>query len=161
MSTTAAAAAADAAGAADAAAATGSPSVADRLEIQELVTRHALWMDERARTDPRLLFTEDVSVTTPAGPVQGIGPLVDRIHRHHPAEERAQHLLGNVLVDLDGDRAAVRALLHVTRIPRPDAEPLFLGGTYEYQAVRTAAGWRLSRLKMTPLWRTGPWPAHH
>ncbi|SFD57094.1 nuclear transport factor 2 family protein [Streptomyces aidingensis] len=153
MTTTAAGSAAAAAGTAAA--------LADRLEIQELVTRHALWMDERARTDPRLLFTEDVAVTTPAGPVQGIGPLVDRIHRHHPDAERAQHRLSNILVDLDGDRAAVRALLHVTRIPRPDSEPLFLGGTYTYRAVRTPAGWRLAGLEMTPLWRTGPWPDHH
>jgi hypothetical protein len=64
--------------------------------------------------------------------------------------------------DLRGDAADVRANLIATFAPatttetRTAPEPQFtLGEIYHFVAVRTAEGWRQSRVETTPLWSTG------
>jgi hypothetical protein len=41
----------------------------------------------------------------------------------------------------------------------PDAIAVTLGEVYRFDAVRTAEGWRLSRVETTPLWSTGTRPS--
>jgi hypothetical protein len=67
-----------------------------------------------------------------------------------------QHMLANVQVDVDGDRASGR-----THYFNPDVivesgvrRGLINGGIYRFEARHGAEGWRLSRLKATLLWST-------
>lgn len=48
------------------------------------------------------------------------------------------HFMGNHRVLLDGDRARARSYMHVLSMP--------MGGVYETQVVRTAAGWPIGTL---------------
>ena len=127
----------------------------DRNAITDLVGRLGLWLDEKRFDEAQSIFTEDATADTPGGSVQGVDLLVEQASRGH--EDRTQHVITNVLIDLAGDRATVRANMIATMIPDADApEPLFvIGGRYRFEAVRTPEGWRFSRLEVNPVWRSG------
>ena len=53
-----------------------------------------------------------------------------------------QHIISNIEVDLDGDRAKVRAMfLNPMQLPGLD-EPSCCGGYYHHDLVRTPDGWK-------------------
>jgi hypothetical protein len=77
-------------------------------------------------------------------------------------------VISDVLIDLDGDRAQVRANLIATFAPdRPGARLLVgegehpdsyftLGEVYRFEAVRTETGWRLARIATERKWSSRP-----
>jgi SnoaL-like domain len=127
----------------------------DRQAITDLVSRLALWLDERRSEDPGDILTEDVTVATAGGSAQGIDRVAEQARRTHDVEG-LQHVITNVLIDLDGDRASVRANLIVTFVPSADAPQAHTtrGERYRFEAVRTGVGWRLSRVAVDPIWTT-------
>jgi 3-phenylpropionate/cinnamic acid dioxygenase small subunit len=130
----------------------------DRNEVTDLVYRLGVALDEGRFDDMRSIFTEDASASTPGGSVAGIDALIAQARRNHGPEQRNQHVTTNLLIDLDGDRATIRANL-VVNFVRDGAEPFFtLGEVYRFDARRTPDGWRLSRVESTPVWATGSRP---
>ncbi|KAB2346080.1 nuclear transport factor 2 family protein [Actinomadura rudentiformis] len=132
----------------------------DRAELTDLLTRQGLWLDEQRFDDADTIFTPDATVETQSGRSQGLQALAARARRVHSQFERTQHVISNVLIDLDGDEASVRANLVATFVrdatsPEPD---LAVGERYRFGAVRTPAGWRFSSVTVTPVWRTGEPP---
>jgi hypothetical protein len=126
----------------------------DRNEITDLVYRLGVSLDEGRFNDLRSIFTEDSTASTPGGSVEGIDSLIAQASRNHSREQQNHHVTTNVLIDLDGDRAKVRANLVVTFAR--DASPYFtVGEVYRFDANRTPDGWRLSRVESTPVWTTG------
>jgi SnoaL-like domain len=125
----------------------------DRQAVTDLVSRLALWLDERRSEDPHDILTEDVTVATAGGSAQGIDRVAEQARRTHDVEG-LQHVITNVLIDLDGDRASVRANLIVTFVPSADARQAHTmrGERYRFEAVRTGVGWRLSRVEVDPIW---------
>jgi SnoaL-like protein len=138
----------------------------DRQEITDLVTRLGLMLDEKRFDAARSILADDVSVQTPGGSALGSEAVVAQARRNHSV--RTQHAITDVLIDLDGDRAEVRANLIVTFAPdRPGARLVVgdaehqdsfftLGEVYRFEAVRTADGWRLSRIGTDRLWSSRP-----
>ena len=125
-----------------------------RNAITELVYRLGVALDDGRFYDLRSIFTEDSTASTPGGSVEGIDALIAQASRNHSRERRNHHVITNVLVDLDGERADVRANLVVTFAR--DAVPYFtLGEVYRFDARRTPDGWRLSRVESTRVWTTG------
>ena len=125
-----------------------------RNAITELVYRLGVALDDGRFDDLRSIFTEDSTASTPGGSVEGIDALIAQASRNHSRERRNHHVITNVLVDLDGERADVRANLVVTFAR--DAVPYFtLGEVYRFDARRTPDVWRLSRVESTPVWTTG------
>jgi len=133
------------------------PAVAElveRDEIVRLVYRLGVCLDEGRFDDMRSLFVDDAVASTPGGVAEGIDALIAQAARNHSPEDRIQHLIGNVLVDLDGDRATVRANL-VVSFAHPDADPdtlSALGEVYRFVARRSPSGWRLARVESHPVW---------
>jgi SnoaL-like protein len=128
----------------------------DRQAITDLVSRLGLWLDEKRFSDTESLFTEDVTVATPGGQARGVGLVAEQARRNHDYEG-IQHVITNVLIDLDGDRAEVRANLIATLVPSA-AEPAAhatLGERYRFEAVRSGDGWRLARIEVEPIWKAG------
>jgi hypothetical protein len=114
----------------------------------------------------RELLVEDATVSTPGGRAEGREALIAQARRNHPADQRFQHVTTNVLLDLDGDRAKVRANLIVTITTadtKPSAAPAppprcTIGEVYSFELVRTRGGWRFSRIETVPLWVSGTVP---
>lgn len=132
----------------------------DRDQIATLVHRLARCLDEARFAEMHQLFTEDATAKTPGGVVEGRRALVAQAGRNHTARDHIQHLFGNVLVDVEGDQAAVHAnaVITFTRGDEPSAPDLTLGERYQLGARRTPDGWRLSRVATTLMWSIGARP---
>ena len=129
----------------------------DRGAITDLICRLGYWLDEKRFDDAEVtasLFTPDVVVATPGGLSHGQAAAVEQAREHH-TEERIQHYLTNVLIELHGDSATVEANMMVTRVPRADAphENSQAGTRYRFTVVRTAPGWRFSSIRDELIWR--------
>ncbi|WP_051020573.1 nuclear transport factor 2 family protein [Nocardia araoensis] len=135
----------------------------DRQQITALVDRLGRALDEGRFEDLRAIYTPDATAKTPGGTAEGRDALIAQASRNHAEHLRIQHVIGNVLIDLRGDTAEVRANLIATfalaasggTVPQPVPT---LGEVYRFDAVRTGEGWRLSRVATTPIWSTGTRP---
>jgi hypothetical protein len=133
----------------------------DRDEIATLVHRLGASLDEGRFEDLRTIFVADATARTPGGLAEGLDALIAQASRNHSPEDHIQHVITNILVDLAGDRAGVRANLVVTfahgpGVPSPHRQ---LGEVYRFDARRTPGGWRLSRVESVPVWQSPTPPA--
>ena len=87
-------------------------ALTDRAELTDLVSRLGRWLDDGATGDPAALFADDVRVSTPGGDSTGVAAIVAQAQRNHDAP--TQHVIANVLADVDGDAAHVTANMVVT-----------------------------------------------
>jgi 3-phenylpropionate/cinnamic acid dioxygenase small subunit len=126
---------------------------ADRLDIADLFTRFALLLDERRWDDFATVFADDVVLHSPrGGELRGIQQLVDFVRRSEVRGEDTQHTQSDLLVEHDGDRAAVSAN-SVVYYFRDGRAPHQIGGLRSTSTVmRTPAGWRIAEHRITPLW---------
>lgn len=133
----------------------------DRADLTDLLNRQGLWLDEGRFDEADTIFTEDATSKTPGGEAQGREAVTEQARRNHTRYARTQHVTSNALIDLDGDRATVRANLIANLVLDADnPEPAVrLGVRYRFDAVRTDLGWRFSRVEATPVWRIGALPA--
>jgi hypothetical protein len=151
----------------------------DRSEITDLVNRLGMVLDEGRWAEMRALLAEDATARTPGGQAEGRDALVAQASRNHRPEQPIQHLITNLTIDLDGDRATARANLVVHFGPadigdgggrgdggdgrgavRPaallaPAVELTMGEVYRFGLVRAAEGWRFERIETTPVWTSG------
>jgi hypothetical protein len=147
----------------------------DRAEIDDLIDRFSRDLDDRTRERQpfdvawvRAYFTDDATVDYPVGTARGadnISALIDG--KGMAPFQRTQHVTANHLVELDGDRAAVRFNLIATHVHAEDVrlrrgDPpgahFTVGDYYEGDLVRTPAGWRFSRQSLTVTWTEGQGP---
>ncbi|MGO4614618.1 nuclear transport factor 2 family protein [Nocardia sp. 2YAB30] len=137
--------------------------VLDRHQITALVDRLGRALDEGRFADLRAIYTSEATAKTPGGTADGRDALIAQASRNHTDDKRIQHFISNVIIDLRGDTADVRANLIATFAPAATSgsipQPQYtLGEIYRFDAVRTAEGWRLSRVETTPIWSTGTRP---
>jgi 3-phenylpropionate/cinnamic acid dioxygenase small subunit len=127
--------------------------IADRVEIADLLTRLALLLDEKRWEDAGTVFTDDVVVRSPrGGELRGLDEVVGFMRQGEVEGEHTQHTTTDLLVDVDGDRAAVSANSLVYYY-RDGQAPHFTGGLrLAGTAVRTPAGWRLRDQRIRPAW---------
>jgi ketosteroid isomerase-like protein len=125
----------------------------DHNEIQSQIVRIGAMLDNHEFPSATAIFTDDVAIQTPGGTANGVEAAVAQATRNH-AKFTTQHIISNVLIDLDGDTATARADVVATFIAKdgPMTERSSVAGSYAYELSRTADGWRVSRLSMTPLW---------
>lgn len=71
--------------------------------------------------------------------------------------DATQHLLGNHLVDVDGDRAVATTQFQATHVlANPHGAPIWtLGGRYRHELARGREGWRITAVTMTATWGAG------
>lgn len=126
----------------------------DHFAIERVILSVGRCLDERDFDGLRDLFTDDAAVSTPGGEVRGHEALVAQARSRHSGGEGIQHLITNLLIDQDGDEAAVRANLLVTFAKNGvrDPSPFVLGEVYRFNLERTSSGWRITRLTSRPVW---------
>ncbi|UGT62737.1 nuclear transport factor 2 family protein [Nocardia asteroides] len=123
--------------------------LADRAELTELVARHSLWVDE-GFADTDRLFTEDVVVVSIRGQAHGIEALTALARKGHDAYARTLHSKSNLVIEIDGDTATVRAHDLAVYLIDDKAEAL-AAAIHRYRARRSADGWRFDRLEVSPV----------
>ena len=133
-------------------------AVHDKLEIHELLARYARGVDLEDWELWKSVFTPDAtldytSAGAPAGSSDEIAAWLEAAMATIPMK---QHYITNIEVDLDGDRARVRAMFfNPMQLPGVDGQSS-CGGYYHHDLVRTPDGWRSTRLVEESLWFVNP-----
>ncbi|HZX04333.1 nuclear transport factor 2 family protein [Kribbella sp.] len=127
----------------------------DRSELAELVARHSLWIDELRYDESDQLFTDDVVVKSIRGEAAGIEALVQLARKGHDTYVRTLHNKSNLVIQLDGDTATVRAN-DIAVLARHDMTEEIAAAIHHYHARRTPEGWRFDRLEIVPQSLTAP-----
>jgi hypothetical protein len=122
----------------------------DRAELADLVARHSLWIDEGRYGETDRLFTADVVVRSPRGEARGIGALVELVRSGHDRYARTLHTKANLVIEVDGDTATVRAH-DIAVFVIDDKTEAVAAGFHHYGARRTELGWRFDHLVVTPV----------
>ncbi|MFE3293214.1 nuclear transport factor 2 family protein [Rhodococcus sp. NPDC059234] len=115
--------------------------------IARVLTRIARAMDDRDWSALDDLVLAEATANLGTGELTGRAEIVTTIRAFLDECGPTQHLLGNVLVDVDGDTATSRAYvcdLHVGQGDRADLTFQTLGD-YHDEWVRGGGAWRLAR----------------
>lgn len=133
-----------------------SPSLEARIrrledieEINRLKVLYCYYADSKDSTKWCEVFTEDGVFETDFGPAT-VGKDAIRQHTHGSF---AIHFAMNPLIEIDGDKATGRWLLLMPCTFDLDTgkRPVWAGLRYENDLVRTAQGWRFSRVRLFSL----------
>ena len=139
----------------------------DRADLFELMSRYADIADLKEFTElPSLVFTDPLTLDFES--VAGIPPTttplagyIEILRASFAPYTATHHAITDHVVDIDGDRATIHA--HV-RAEHWLSDELAGGGPnrwlvvgfYDNEAVRTADGWRLNRVKLTSTYQENP-----
>jgi hypothetical protein len=122
--------------------------IADRIEIDDLLTRYATAVDNKDWELYATCFTPDAFIDySSAGGIKGSLPEVKQwLGEVMPMFPMSQHLVINKTVVIDGDRATARsAVFNPMGLPEGEGLLLFFEGAYyNDKLVRTPDGWRIS-----------------
>ena len=132
--------------------------LSDKLEINELLTRYARGVDSEDWELWKTVFTPDAHLDySSAGAAVGsrdeVADWLANAMQHLPLK---QHYITNVDIELDGDRATVRAMFYNPMMLPGATEMSFCGGYYDHDMVRTADGWRSEKLVEKNEWFLNP-----
>lgn len=134
--------------------------LADRLAIDDLLTRYATAIDSKQFDLLDTVFTPDATIDyTSAGGIRGSYPDVRTwLSDTLALFPMTQHLVTNRAVTIDGDTAAARSYFYnPMAMPSPDGtiSHFFVGGYYNDRLVRTPGGWRIAERIEETAWMEG------
>lgn len=129
----------------------------DKHEIADLCARYAFALDQRDWPALRACFTDAPVFVHPGGRIEGVAGIVERARGALEPLDASQHLLGNVLVELDGRDARSICYFQAqhVRAGTPGGERYIIAGSYADRLVRTPQGWRIVERVQAYLWRDG------
>jgi uncharacterized protein (TIGR02246 family) len=120
----------------------------DRLAINDLFVRYTTALD---RGDVETLvdcFTPDASLDSPAvGQHSGhvaIRAFAERFARFHEGGAQLRHVISNLAVEIDGDRARASCYL-LNVLTRNGKSELLAPGRYECDLVKSGGKWRFHK----------------
>jgi hypothetical protein len=144
----------------------------DYLDIQQLASRYAYAMDSGAGNGDAYadLFASDGEFVGPSGSTRGRQALAELgrtgfVDGHKPANGVAHFVMNHVIEPAPGGAAgkAYVVLVNIGESGKPGGEFSEVGGHYEDQYVKTAAGWKFRRREYIPMKSVratpGPTPA--
>ena len=132
----------------------------DRDRIMALLNRYFATIDDAKVLDAewaRSIFSDDVRVEHRGFTLEGIEDLAVGNRFVRDGWDRTFHISTNSQIELDGDRAHLRAQLlaiHVHPKSTPP-EPFVIANVFEAEVCRTLDGWRFETLKLRPVWSSG------
>lgn len=134
-------------------------ALADRFEIMDVKSRYGRALDTRDWDLMRTVFTDDAEADFWAGGKhKGIEPILTACSAFMETLDATHHLFANHEIQVEGDCATGRVSLYAGHFlpAAPGGDPNFnVRGFYEEEYVRTSEGWRISKLKLNPLWSDG------
>ena len=138
--------------------------LSDRAEIHDVIVRYGWAIDTKDWTLLDSCFTEDAEVDYSSNPGGKVGPYrevrgwLEKVLSAFPV---TQHLMANIDVRLDGDRATCRTMVTNPQGAATRTAGLhffFVGGRYDDELVRTDAGWKIAKRVEATLWFQGSLP---
>lgn len=119
----------------------------DRAAIHDLFTRYCCALDNGEVETVAACFTEDAALKSPVVDLKGAGDIrafAGRFAAQRAAGVQFRHMVTNIVVTLDGDRAAATAYLLVL-ISQGNDHRTLPPGRYECDLVKERGEWRFSR----------------
>ena len=124
--------------------------LSDRAEIAHLIVRYTRAIDQQRWDDLGSIFTPDAQVDYSAfgGVVGDLASSRKFLAESMTIFTKTQHMLGLPEISLEGDRAIAVTPCHNPMLlgSGADARIMVCSLWYHHELVRTAAGWRISRL---------------
>ena len=122
--------------------------MSDRLEIQELLVRYSHAVDTRDWDAFERVFTDDavIDYTEMGGPRGSVKETRAFLETAMPMFSSFQHMVGNTVLEIDGDSARSRTICHNPMVlDRGEGQThvFFCGLWYRDELVRTPEGWRI------------------
>ncbi len=129
-------------------------TIADRIEISDLLTRYAHAVDTKDWELWRTVFTPDASIdyTSAGGQAGGVETIAAWLEESLALFDMTQHLISNEQVTIEGDRATVKAMFYNPMRFADGGEFFATGGWYHHDLVRTVEGWKSARLVEESAW---------
>jgi len=121
--------------------------LANRIEIDDLLTRYATAVDSKDWALYNTCFTEDAFIDyESAGGIKGKRPeVVAWLEKTLAIFPMTQHVVCNREIEIDGEHATARSIFYnPMALPSDDSQKLFFeGGYYNDKLIKTADGWRI------------------
>jgi ketosteroid isomerase-like protein len=125
--------------------------LADRLDVAGVLLAYGSILDDRQWDRLEGCFTPDAVAVLAGGPqLEGAAAIVAAIREALAFYTATHHHIAGTEVDLDGDRARLRANLIATHLT--EGGTFEVGGVYREELVRTDDGWRISHHQLDALW---------
>ncbi|MCB1843257.1 MAG: nuclear transport factor 2 family protein [Halioglobus sp.] len=128
----------------------------DEREIMRGLARFARILDSKSWSDLPQVFAQDIRFDYGTGEERrGMDALRDNMTRYLDACGPTQHLIGSILVDVDGDAAVSRAYVQARHqaVNDPGGPVFDTNGEYIDRWERRTEGWRIVR-------RDAVWATH-
>lgn len=128
----------------------------DERDITRRLSRFARILDQKRWDDLGDVFAHDLTFHYGVEEEQGMDALRAQMRRFLDVCGGTQHLIGSILIDVDGDRAVSRAYVQARHQRRNDPAGAIFDSTGEYvdKWERRPEGWRIVR-------RDALWFLHH
>lgn len=132
---------------------------ADCLAILDVLARYTRGVDRCDLAVLTAVWAPDAVVDYGAGSIDAIiwsNGLVDALETHFL---RTQHMLGQSIIDLDGDTATAETYCRAyhEQEGKQSRTEMIVGGRYLDELIRTADGWRIARRRYALDWnQNGP-----
>jgi 3-phenylpropionate/cinnamic acid dioxygenase small subunit len=119
--------------------------MSDRDDIADVLIRYATGVDSKNWPLFRTCFTDDVHADYgDIGVWDGVDAIATWMERTHAAMPATNHMITNIAVELDGDRARATSYVHAVLAITPDSSQFVDAvGSYHDTLVRTPDGWRI------------------
>ena len=131
-------------------------SVMDKLAIQEVNARYFWAVDSNDVEAYLSVWTSDGISEASYGNVRGHEELASRFKNMQQGLSRnKRHLVGNLVIDLQGNMASQKCYLVV--FERQDVPAVISTAIYQDELVKTNEGWKFSRriIQIDPGWKPG------
>ena len=132
-------------------------AVVDRQAVSDLLVRYVHALDARDWETVAGCFASVAVFVHPGGRVEGPGGVVARARAALGPLDACQHLLGSILVTVDGDQAEAASYFHAqhVRVGAPGGDLYVIAGTYRDRLRRSSEGWEIVERVQEYSWRSG------
>jgi hypothetical protein len=124
-------------------------AIADRLDIQDLISRYPVLVDNQDFDNLDALFTVDARLdfTSFGGPNGGLAEVKEFLKATLPMFARTQHMMGLPMITLAAHTATSKTSCHnpmMMETPDGSRKAWLIGLWYDDEFVKTADGWRIA-----------------
>jgi hypothetical protein len=129
----------------------------DQQEIADLCVRYTIALDTKDWALLESCFAPSPVFVHPGGRLEGFPAILDRTKAALTPLTATQHLLGNIVVQVDGDTARSMCYFQAqhVRAGTPAGETYIIAGSYADTLTRAASGWKITERVQTYVWRDG------